>query len=233
MCAFGQSARINNFRVEHNVTDAGNGRQMLKARYTMEAHGLRGHTLIPVLFIDRQPGVSHYFANNSQMKQDGPEYYVEYEDTYWNGDSQFIGIYNDSLNPLPGKHTYNTRMFVYDKTTGQFIGNSNTPFISFDMTGAAKGFTPGASGLLIDNTYMYDLNGNRVDNVGGSSVYNQIPGSDYNRHEAQCGGCNGSGRCQHCGGTGWVNNHRSKCSLCHGSGRCQSCAGTGKIHGNF
>lgn len=112
-----------------------------------------------------------------------------------------------------------------------------TPF-TYDVSApkpqapANKTFTPGASGLMIDNTYMNDLNGNRVF-VPDGNVNSNTPSSNYNRHEAQCAGCHGSGRCQHCGGTGWVNNNRSKCSLCHGTGRCQSCAGTGKIHGNF
>lgn len=71
-------------------------------------------------------------------------------------------------------------------------------------------------------------------NYGNSySGGNSSGGSNYNRHEATCGGCHGSGRCQHCGGTGYVNNYKSKCSLCHGRGTCVSCAGTGKIHGNY
>lgn len=70
----------------------------------------------------------------------------------------------------------------------------------------------------------------------GSSSYSSggsTSGSSYNSHEAQCRGCNGSGRCQHCNGSGYVNNYKSKCSLCHGSGRCVSCGGQGKVHGNF
>lgn len=55
-------------------------------------------------------------------------------------------------------------------------------------------------------------------------------GSSYNSHAATCRGCNGTGRCQHCGGSGWVNNYKSKCSLCHGSGTCVSCHGQGKVY---
>lgn len=65
---------------------------------------------------------------------------------------------------------------------------------------------------------------------GGSS---SSSGSSYNSHEAICRGCNGTGRCQHCGGTGWMNNHSYKCSLCHGNGTCRSCAGVGKKYGNY
>lgn len=62
---------------------------------------------------------------------------------------------------------------------------------------------------------------------GGSS---SDTGSSYNSHAALCRGCNGSGRCQHCKGSGWVNNNKSQCSLCHGSGTCVSCHGRGKVY---
>lgn len=47
-----------------------------------------------------------------------------------------------------------------------------------------------------------------------------------------CGGCNGSGQCQVCYGSGWTYssssyNGRRTCSACHGTGKCTSCAGQG------
>ena len=88
-----------------------------------------------------------------------------------------------------------------------------------------------ADNVIVFQTVASDYSGGYS---GGSGSYNNNnSGSNYNRHEAQCRGCNGSGRCQHCGGSGWVNNYKSKCSLCHGRGTCVSCAGRGKIHGNF
>lgn len=66
---------------------------------------------------------------------------------------------------------------------------------------------------------------------GGTGTSSSSSGSSGSRHSATCRGCNGTGRCQHCGGSGWVNNHSRKCSLCHNTGRCQSCAGVGKIYG--
>lgn len=72
-----------------------------------------------------------------------------------------------------------------------------------------------------------------VQTPNGNSSQNSNSG--YNRHEAKCMGCNGTGKCDHCHGSGqvYVNNHYIKCSRCHGSGSCQSCGGVGKIHGNF
>ena len=45
-----------------------------------------------------------------------------------------------------------------------------------------------------------------------------------------CGGCNGSGQCQVCYGSGWIlgyNGDKRLCTACHGSGKCTSCAGHG------
>lgn len=45
-----------------------------------------------------------------------------------------------------------------------------------------------------------------------------------------CGGCNGSGQCGVCFGSGWILNfkgYKSSCTACHGSGKCTSCAGHG------
>lgn len=45
-----------------------------------------------------------------------------------------------------------------------------------------------------------------------------------------CGGCNGSGQCSVCYGSGWIlsyNGNKSSCTACHGTGKCTSCAGHG------
>ena len=45
-----------------------------------------------------------------------------------------------------------------------------------------------------------------------------------------CGGCNGSGQCQVCFGSGWIlsyNGNKTSCTACHGTGKCTSCAGHG------
>jgi hypothetical protein len=47
---------------------------------------------------------------------------------------------------------------------------------------------------------------------------------------AECKGCNGSGSCTKCGGTGRVSIPLGKadCNKCGGSGNCIVCKGTGK-----
>ena len=212
--ASAQWARANNLSIIHNVND--NGRPMLKVCFTLEAHGLQGHTLIPVLFVDRDKGVGHVYKNGQPMKHDGTQYYVPYQDTYWNGDGQFIGIYNDSLNPLPGKHTYNVRILVWDSTTSSYVGSTDindTEWCSYDMTGASQGYSPVPAGRMIDNSsypipYTPPVNAN-------------------------CGVCGGTGRCSICGGSGTSPNHasgiRASCGGCGGTGKCATCRGLGVL----
>ncbi|MCH5231798.1 MAG: hypothetical protein J1F43_08400 [Muribaculaceae bacterium] len=91
---------------------------------------------------------------------------------------------------------------------------------------------------------QYSIDGNFIviytDSYGGgyaSPSYNggsnSNSNSNYNSHKATCRGCNGSGKCQHCRGVGYVNNYNTKCSLCYGNGTCVSCHGQGYIRGNF
>lgn len=45
-----------------------------------------------------------------------------------------------------------------------------------------------------------------------------------------CGGCNGTGQCSTCFGSGWTLNYKSekqRCITCGGTGKCRSCAGNG------
>lgn len=110
-------------------------------------------------------------------------------------------------------------------------------------SGSSSGKTnvtvPATGGRMIDKTHVSDevmgaaVAGGYVPESSVSNGQSTNNGSNYNRHEAQCRGCNGSGLCQHCGGSGLVNDNKSKCSLCKGRGKCVSCAGRGKIHGNF
>lgn len=222
-----QTASANNVQLHHNVDL--NGRIALKATYTLSCTNARGHELIPILFIDRAKGVPHYYSDGRNMKQEGPVYRAnnEWESTYWESDGQFIAIFNDYLNPLPGKNEYNARILVYDKTLGYFIGDvPNVPWISFVMEGAQP-----ANQNLPNNVLPFPA-------VVPSN--NAAPVNNYEyRNPAtptQCPICNGSGRCDHCGGTGnrvvdlGIRGDKiNKCGMCHGTGRCHQCHGTGKI----
>lgn len=196
----------------------------------MNCTNARGHELIPVLFIDQAKGQPHYFGNGSQMKQDGPTYRANdtWESTFWNDDGQFIAIYNDHLNMLPGTHEYNARILIYDKTLGHFIGDiPNIPWITFTMTGAQEANSGSSS-----YNYHY-ITPTPVpapsNNSGGSNYHNPA-------EKRQCPICVGTGQCRSCGGTGnrvvstYKANHIHTCGVCHGTGKCQQCYGSGKVY---
>lgn len=103
-------------------------------------------------------------------------------------------------------------------------------------------------------TRNYTLNGPylaiQAETYGGGGYYNggstggsydsgsSSGNSNYNRHEATCGGCGGTGKCSLCGGKGYKDgqtfyNGRYQCSRCHGTGTCQTCGGVGKKYGNY
>lgn len=222
-----QTASANNVQLHHNVDL--NGQKALKATYTLSCTNVRGHELIPILFIDRAKGVPHYSRYGEVVKQDGPVYRAdkEWESTYWNDAGQFIAIYNSHLNPLPGKNEYNARILVYDKTLGHFIGDvPNVPWISFTMEGAQP-----ANQNLPNNVLPFPA-------VVPSN--NAAPVNNYQYRnpatKTTCPICNGTGRCSHCGGDGnriidlgIRGNRISECGICRGSGRCHQCHGTGKI----
>lgn len=44
-----------------------------------------------------------------------------------------------------------------------------------------------------------------------------------------CGTCDGTGKCNRCGGDGWEIWQIDKCDKCDGTGDCQTCDGSGYI----
>ena len=91
------------------------------------------------------------------------------------------------------------------------------------------------SGLLIDQTWVDpSLTGPIINSSGGSTGGNYHytnPGT-----KTKCPICNGTGRCDRCGGTGQRvvdlgirGNKINQCGVCHGTGRCHQCHGRGYI----
>lgn len=206
ICAQSQDARAYNLRIEHNALDS-NGRKLLKVSFNMKCSGVKGHTLKPVLFIDREKGVAHYFDDGKQMKWEGSDYYATYDDTYWEGGGHWLGIYNDRLNPLPGTNIYHARILIWDVTLGRYIGNLNdTEWVAFYNTGAQSS------------------------NNGGGANYYVLP-TPQTPTTNPCGVCSSSGKCSTCYGRGISPNHAAgiyaNCGACGGTGRCSTCRGLG------
>ena len=85
----------------------------------------------------------------------------------------------------------------------------------------------GTSIVFVDpNTCDGGYNGNVSGNGSSSS------GSSTNTpNHYTCRGCNGTKKCNHCNGTGYVypNGHQTPCGVCHKTGRCMTCGGKGYV----
>lgn len=106
-------------------------------------------------------------------------------------------------------------------------------------------FKNGQEQATVPETRTYTIDGDFIKfpqtYSGGGSVGGYVNGGGYydgggstnststSSNKTMCRGCNGSGSCQHCHGSGYENNYKSKCSLCHGTGKCVSCHGMGFI----
>lgn len=176
------------------------------------------------------------------------------------GNNSFTGriIYQDGvINKYQGSLTYQDGSVVHcNNFTPNFLCPNNYSYLQVNSNKTKAVKYTNRNGQAV-KTMEWDLEGRSwLINVGELKVYyaeDSAPAynyggtynnsynsggsgsSSYNSSASTCRGCNGSGRCQQCGGTGRkTNNHIGggtySCSLCHGTGRCQSCAGTGKIH---
>jgi hypothetical protein len=114
--------------LEHNVVN--DGKKMIKCHYSANIYGAAGHQVKLVMSIECPKGERHYGTKGRPV-----EYSKTFDNNYDNTAyrDKWIGIYNNSINPLPGKHTYYVRLTFYDLTTGEFLGESDC--MSFTMTG--------------------------------------------------------------------------------------------------
>jgi len=65
----------------------------------------------------------HQFPDGSEMCSVSNVVQCKWDTTYTN-DGWWLGIYNDRLNPLPGKNVYRTQIEAKDETTGKVLGRS-------------------------------------------------------------------------------------------------------------
>jgi len=180
------------------VVDPNNGRTMLKFHFTMAVKDAVGHRVHAVMFVDVTPkSQGHKFANGNPMMADAPGMDCTWRETYTTGD-WWVGIYNDQLNPLPGTHTYHTRLGTWDETLKRYIGFSE--FLTYDLTGAQPsggGVIPNYSPSPQPITCGVCSGTGKCSNCHGSGI------SPYNVRTTPCGACGGNGRCTTCRGTGY------------------------------
>jgi hypothetical protein len=165
---FAQSVTFSDLRLEHNAPD-NSGRNMLQFHYSVTVTGCQGHDVRLYMWVDIPQGVTHYYADGNKMISQSNNLHCSWETT--NFQNGWIGIYNDQLNPKPGKNTYYTRLGAWDETLGQYIGWSD--FLSFENTGSI-GPTATLKNCHVDHqkeqgmTFHLDF---QVDNDKGKDVW--------------------------------------------------------------
>ena len=104
---------------------------MIKCHYDANIHGAAGHKVKLVMSVESPQGTPHYSTDGRPI-----ECWKEFDNAYDNSGyhDKWIGLYNSSINPSPGKHFYYIRLTFIDLTTGEVLGKSN--YMSFTMTGA-------------------------------------------------------------------------------------------------
>lgn len=88
---------------------------------------------------------------------------------------------------------------------------------------------PLSGGLLIDETYYIDENGNKIKYVLDAPSSSSSSTRSHSSSSSTCGRCGGTGGCPTCGGTGKTLNTMyggstySTCGTCHGNKTCPRC----------
>lgn len=240
MTVSAQLVRIEKVWIDHNVFNNGQKGMKIHTKFTVDDFQGQTFDLKLMHYIEHSDGRELWgnTQNYCTIDRHGnpqatamvgwtitPGYQYTTYDDWW------VFMPYSALHCQNGKYNLRVVTLVHNTTHDRWCAKSAyyTPF-TYSISNP-KTYTPGTSGRMIDNTYMNDLNGNRI--TVPTTPAPSTPGSDYDRHKAKCSGCNGTGMCRHCNGSGKVNNYKSNCSLCHGTGRCQSCHGQGFIRGNF
>ena len=109
-----------------------NGQKMLQFWFGCSIKGARGHNVAFIMSIECPQGTYHKYANGTDMVYEHTNHvYLGWDDT--NVNNQWLGTYNNALNPKPGTNTYFAHISVKDVNTGRIIGRSN--YLTFTMTG--------------------------------------------------------------------------------------------------
>lgn len=215
--ANGQQATITNTSINYN------DQNYLVYSFNMSVKGANGHVIQPYLYI--------HLDNGEFLKDDG-EYVCfagsedtsDYDNCEWKNKLSII-VRLTNLCPLEGKHIYKARVYVKDKTTGEFM-TTECDFRRYTLSSTPVGDN-GCYGHYISD----------FANPDAKSTPRRNPHGSADDHGTMvCANCSGTGRepCIVCWGRGktWSNAYKCDvtCSNCGGSGRksCQVCHGTGE-----
>ena len=127
----GPSVSFSKCNLEHNVTH--NNRKMLKCNYTANVIGVKGHDVQFIMTIECPKGTLLYGKNGNALESKTQALDATYDNSKFDS---WVGIYNDNLNPLPGKNTYYVRITAKDLTTGKTLGKSD--YVTYTQTGSSN-----------------------------------------------------------------------------------------------
>lgn len=133
------SATAYNLKLDKNAES--NGRKMIKVSFNMKSSGAKGHILKPVITIERADGNPHKHPDGSPVEwKSNADYEAKYDETTWTEDGNWLGIYCDKLDPLPGNNKYAAVIRIWDETLGKYISDEkNLQRCWFDYYGSAFG----------------------------------------------------------------------------------------------
>lgn len=93
------------------------GRHMIRLYYNFHFSGIQDK-IVPVMVVYTEDGNIHHYVNGNEMmiEDDAIESNGQHEEI-----NRWLGVFVDTFNPLPGKHTYATLIVIYNATIGQVV----------------------------------------------------------------------------------------------------------------
>ena len=96
---------------------------MLKAHYSFDISGYKGHNVYVYLYIYESDGTIHKGTDGNNLRTWSSKLYCSWENTTFSDGS--LSFYNSQLNPTYGTHDYYAQLWVYDEDTSEWIGSSD------------------------------------------------------------------------------------------------------------
>ena len=232
------TATVNKTWVEHNVVQ--NGMKGMRIHADFNVYNAKGKEGYAYVFITDSEGDFVKGKGSASCTKQGSVYVYQkltpyYDNTIYNDLQLFFPLEHISMKP--GEHNYNC--IVYISFNDEYIANGEN--LSFVGTGSnVNNYVPHAptGGLLIDQTWVDPSLTGPIINSSGGSTGGTIDNYQYRNPgiKTKCPICNGTGRCDRCGGDGnriidlgIRGNRINECGSCRGSGRCHQCHGRGYI----
>ncbi|MBR6181187.1 MAG: hypothetical protein IKQ77_08250 [Prevotella sp.] len=211
--ALAQSVKFSNIRLEHNIPDNNNnGRKFLKFNFSATIEGCLNHKVKFYMYVETPQNQRHRYSNGTEMVSTSVVYEIKNSSTLIS--NLWVGIYNDTLNPLPGTNTYHTCIMAKDETTGRWLGSSS--YLDFTNTGTQQNVAPSQS---YTPSYTPPSSNIEIQKIERTCARCSGTGLDWDHHLSYIYHTCTDIRCDKCG--------QKHCSTCRHI-NCIWCDGTGK-----